>query len=110
MRKAQKQEILDFIESLHQAHEEIKAALQQNNLILVQNMLAECQEFAISLGENIEKLEGEGHVTVSCIEEYCETIFHTYKKIADNQFHGKQQLRVFPDHKYTCRKARSICY
>ena len=86
MRKAQKQEILDFIESLHQAHEEIKAALQQNNLILVQNMLAECQEFAISLGENIEKLEGEGHVTVSCIEEYCETIFHTYKKIADNQF------------------------
>ena len=86
MRKAQKQEILEFIESLHQAHEEIKAALQQNNLILVQNMLAECQEFAISLGENIEKLEGEGHVTVSCIEEYCETIFHTYKKIADNQF------------------------
>lgn len=85
MRKAQKQEILEFIESLHQAHEEIKAALQQNNLILVQNMLAECQEFAISLGENIEKLEGEGHVTVSCIEEYCETIFHTYKKIADNQ-------------------------
>lgn len=86
MRKAQKQEILEFIESLHQAHEEIKAALQQNNLILVQNMLAECQEFAISLGENIEKLEGEGHATVSCIEEYCETIFHTYKKIADNQF------------------------
>ena len=29
MRKAQKQEVLDFIGSLHQAHKEIKEALEQ---------------------------------------------------------------------------------
>ena len=40
MRKAQKQKILDFIHSLHQAHEEIKEAirLQQQNNDLPYNM------------------------------------------------------------------------
>lgn len=79
MRNAQKQEVLGCIESLHQAHEEIKNALNGNNYGRVQNMLSQCQEFAISLGENIEKREGEGHVTVSCLEEYCETLYHVYE-------------------------------
>lgn len=83
MRNAQKQEVLGVIESLHQAHEEIKMALIQNNRVLAQNMLAECQEFAITLGENIEKLEGEEHTTISRIEEYCETLFHVYEELTD---------------------------
>lgn len=85
MRSAQKQETLEVIESLHQAHEEIKEAFMQNNIVPAQKMLAECQEFAISLGESIEKLEGEGHATISCIEEYCETLFHIYEELSDSQ-------------------------
>lgn len=85
MRKAQKQEVLDFINSLHQAHMEIKQALHQNDCDLARNMLAECQEFAVSLGENIEKLEGEGRITVSCVEEYCETLFYCYEKAGQGQ-------------------------
>ncbi len=78
MRKAQKQEVLDLIQSLYQAHEEIKEALAQRNSILAQNMIAECQEFAVSLGESIEQIEGEGHTTVSYIEAYCETLYHIH--------------------------------
>ena len=81
MRNAQKQEVLDCIESLHQAHEEIKNALNGGNYSLVQNMLGQCQEFAVSLGENIEKLEGQGHATVACLEEYCETLYHVYEEL-----------------------------
>ena len=44
MRKAQKQEIMNIINSLFQAHEEIKKAIEQKNQILAQNMLAECQD------------------------------------------------------------------
>lgn len=80
MRKAHKQEVLSCIGSLHQAHEEIIEALKKNNTALVRNMLSECQEFAVSLGESIEKLEGEGHVTVSHLESYCETLFHVYEE------------------------------
>lgn len=48
MRKAQKQEVLEFIDSLHQAHTEVKDALQQHKYDVAQNMLGECQEFAES--------------------------------------------------------------
>ncbi len=86
MRSAQKHEVLDLIESLHQAHEEIQEALKQKRITLAQNMLAECQEFAVSLGENIERLEQEGHITVSCVEEYCETLFHVHEELENNQY------------------------
>lgn len=85
MRKAQKQEMLEFINSLHQAHIEIRGALNQRNYDIAQNMLGECQEFAVTLGENIEKIEGEGHITVSRVEEYCETLFRVFKEITDGQ-------------------------
>ncbi len=85
MRKVQKQEILEFINSLHQAHVEVKEALRHGNYDSVRNMLSECQEFAVALGENIEEIEGEGHITVSHLEEYCETLFQIFEKIKDGQ-------------------------
>lgn len=81
MRKAQKQQISDFIESLRQAHEEIQKALGQRKIEPAQNMLSECQEFAVALGETIEQAEGGGHTTVSFIEDYCETLFHIYQEL-----------------------------
>ncbi len=84
MRKAQKQEVIEFINSLYQAHEEIKDALERENFNLVQNMLGECQEFAVALGESIERFEGKDHVTISYIEEYCEFLFYVYNDISNN--------------------------
>lgn len=81
MRKAEKKEVLNFINSFYRAHEEIKEALGQKKMLSVQNMLNECQEFAIQLGETIEKLEGEEHVTVTYVEEYCETLFCVFEKV-----------------------------
>jgi len=57
-------------------------------------MLAECQEFAVSLGENIEKLEGEGHVTVSCIEEYCEALFHIFEDISNGTIDNNRISKI----------------
>lgn len=84
MREAQKQEILGLIDNLHHVHEEIKKSLEQNNLILAQDMISEAQQSAISLGEKIEKTEGEGHRTVTCLEEYCELLFCVYEDINKN--------------------------
>lgn len=90
MRKAQKQKILGIIESLHQVHEEIKKALEQNNVILVQDMISVAQESAIALGENIEKAEGEGHITVLGIEEYCELLFRVFEDINNNNVNANK--------------------
>lgn len=94
MRKAQKEEILDFINSLHQAHEEIKEALKQKNVMLMQNMISEAQEFAVSLGTIIEKLEGEGHMTVSYIEEYCEILFRIFEDVSKNELNENKVYKV----------------
>lgn len=88
MRIARKREVLECIESLHQAHEEIRQALSKNDAKLAQTMLGECQEFAVNLGEFIEQLEGEGHVTVSYLEKYCETLFHVYEEIGQGDSNG----------------------
>lgn len=82
MRGVQKQKVLDFIDSLHQAHEEIKGALEEKNIVLVQQMLNECQQFAYELGGIIEQQEGEGHITVVFLEEYCEMLFRVYEEMA----------------------------
>lgn len=88
MRKAQKQELLDAIGSLHQNHEEIKKALEWNNLALAQDMISGTQGSAISIGETIEKTEGEDHTTVSHIEEYCECLFRFFEDIEKNDFNA----------------------
>ncbi len=94
MRKAQRQEILNFIDSLHQAHGEIKEALKEKNYAQAQNMLSECQEFAVTLGENIEQSEGEGHVTVSYVEEYCETLFHVFEALQDQPVNENKEYKI----------------
>lgn len=88
MRKAQKQEILEALTSLGQAHEEIRGVLRGTGSVLtekvprIQRMLGECQDFAISLGETIERLEGEEHAAVLHIGAYCETVYEVYEKIS----------------------------
>ncbi len=83
MRKRQKQEMLGFIDSLWQAHKEIRTALCQQKYSLVLNMLCECQEFAVAFGENIEELEGENCITVSFVERYCETLFLVFEEVRE---------------------------
>ena len=81
MRKEQKQAVLDYIKNFQKAHEEIQKAMDRKDYASTRKMLAECQGFAISLGGLIENAEGEGHKTVSCLEEYCEALFHVYQEI-----------------------------
>ena len=81
MKKAQRQKVFEALNSLAQAHEEIKEELCCKNGIQIQNLLSECQEFAISLGKYIEELEGKDHVTVKNLESYCETLYEIYTKI-----------------------------
>lgn len=94
MRIAQKQEIKECLNSLKQAHEEIRGALIRQQKSQVQNMLSQCQEFAVSLGEIIEKFEGEGHITVTYLEEYCEVLFRVYGEINDSRVNENKLYKL----------------
>lgn len=95
MRNAQKQEILEALKSLSQAHEEIKAELHRRDIRNILCMLSQCQEFAVSLGECIEKAEGEGHATVISIESYCETLYEVYTEIGENDGSGINENKIY---------------
>ncbi len=81
MRTVQKRNILEMIHTLHQAHDEIKRNMESKQYILAQDMLIQCQECAISIGTEIETSEGEGFVTVSHIEEYCDVLYQVHEEL-----------------------------
>lgn len=78
MRKAQKQQAEEILRLLARVHEGIKHSIETNKTDSALDMLAQCQESAINLGEMIEETEGNGTKTVSCLEEYCERVYQIY--------------------------------
>lgn len=80
MRKAQKRQVEDFVESLRQAHVEIKKAILNKNTLALE-LLEQCQDGAIRLGTMIETLEGEEFGTVPLLEDYCEIVYQIHEEI-----------------------------
>ncbi len=85
MRKKQKQRAEDFVILLGQAHDEIKKILEIKNYKQAMDLLIQCQEGAIKLGELIETTEGEQFVTIPLLEDYCELVYQIHQKIGQNQ-------------------------
>ena len=81
MRKAQKKDILDMIQTLHEAHEEIKNHIDRNNTISAQDLLAQCQECAVSIGNAIETMEKKDCITISYIQDYCDLVYQIYEAL-----------------------------
>ena len=81
MRREQKKQAEDFAKLLGQAHEEIRKAIENKNTPIAMDLLAQCQEGAIQLGNLIEATEGEGFVTISLLESYCELVYSIYGEL-----------------------------
>jgi len=80
MRKRQQKQLLELIKTI----EEAQAA----------DLYADCQECAISIGEYIEQVEGEGTQTVSLLEDYCELVYRASIGEAGSNALKKQLQRV----------------
>ena len=85
MRMAQKKQVENFIKLLEQAHKEIKRLIENKEFWAARELLGQCQEGALNLGNLIEKTEGDGAVSISLIEEYCEILYQLYETIEQNQ-------------------------
>lgn len=71
MRKYKKQELINCIKTLKEAHK--KAEYLDDS---VRNeIFSQCQEMAIQVGMEIDRIEGEGTCAVSYLEEYCEEVY-----------------------------------
>lgn len=85
MRRAQKRQAEDFLKVLLQAHDEIKRTIEKDAIPTALQLLGDCQDGAISLGNLIEQSEGEDFVTVSLLEGYCERLYELYVVLAEGQ-------------------------
>ena len=72
MKRSEKKVIFDILDTISEAHIEYK---KYKNDKEGENILAACQECAISIGNAIEKSEGEGTESVSLLERYCEDLY-----------------------------------
>lgn len=75
MREFQKQQLKDIFKEIHIVHQRSRDRLAEKEYQTVRNLLADCQETVIQIGEFIENLEGTGTDAVSCLERYCEELY-----------------------------------
>ena len=65
MRKKQKEQVENFIGLLKQAHGQLKKIMEKQDFSEALELLEECQNGAIAMGNLIENTEGEGCRTIS---------------------------------------------
>ncbi len=75
MRRHQQNQILELIQTLHEATGQFKQLALHKDFPLAMTLLADCQNVAAQIGNFIEETEGEGTQTVALLEEYCEDLF-----------------------------------
>lgn len=84
MRNADKESILQLLQTVHKVHREIKKQIEDKEFTIAKDLLSQCQEAAISVGNIIEETEGENCITVSYLEEYCELLYQAYERLEDS--------------------------
>lgn len=94
MRKAVKNNLLEIFKTIYEAHEIVKGFIDKKEYENAQNLLADCQDTAIQLGNLIEESEGEGFVTVSFLEEYCEALYEAATNLSEESNGHKVQKQL----------------
>lgn len=88
MRQHIKKELLKTIQMLMEANDTIQDYSGMKDSV-ISDMLVNCQQCAIQVGERIEYFEGDGTVVVSLLEEYCELIYQLSLTLDDTKKTGK---------------------
>lgn len=84
MRKHQQRQLLELMKTIHEANNLIKKYIDNKNYGDAIKLLIDCQEAAVSIGNTIEKLEGEGTATVAHLEKFCDILYQVASSLEDN--------------------------
>ncbi len=75
MRKYIRQKILRETAEITGRHSQIEQSVLKENYDIVQNLLMQCQEDAIWIGNAIDEKEPEGSAVIKRLENYCEALY-----------------------------------
>ena len=90
MRRFLKKELLGIIKQLDKANEAMQKKVHLLSADQIINVLTECQQSAIAVGNRIDETEGEGTDTVTLLEEYCEELYSLSLEVGD----AKQVVKI----------------
>lgn len=85
MRRQRKLQAIELFTQMEQAHEQIRKYVEQENVTSALMLLEDCQTSGISVGTLIENVEGEGHPTITLLEEYCELVYVLHTKLKNEE-------------------------
>lgn len=94
MRKAQKEQILEMISTLGEAHAVIKNHIENKEFDTGFVLLEDCQQAAISIGGLIEETEGEDHSSVRTLEQYCDRVYQVGQGIAEDDMSAQKAYQL----------------
>lgn len=94
MNKTLKQNILDSIHIMYEAHGIIEKLYREKNDGELEEVLANCQEMAISIGNTIEESEGVLLGVIKSLEEYCEELYQTALNCRANNMSSKLKKKL----------------
>ena len=95
MRKYIKEQCIEALKILDEAFWEIKRNLDSADQTAALQLLGDCQESAVTVGNMIEEAEGEGTKVVSLLEEYCEQLWsfsQDINNLADISRYEKKEI------------------
>ena len=84
MRKNVKENLIDIIPTILDAHEIALKYAKSGEIDLVMSVFTECQEAMVKIGEVIEENEGENHKTIEFLQSYCDELYEVSLVIAEN--------------------------
>lgn len=93
MRRAVKEQILQLLQTLQEAHKEIAVCLQKGDVEQAKGILAECQDCAVLIGNTVEQSESDAVGIVPKLENYCELLFRVHTELTKEEYHGMKQLQ-----------------
>ena len=86
MRRRKKQQILNLMKTMQKANQRLSLLYNKSNKDDIISILADEQESALLIGNQIEETEGEEEPAVSVLEEYCELIWILTQEKDEKQY------------------------
>lgn len=83
MSKLFRRQIFSIWESLQEAQQVLGGLLERGQMGEMAGLLADCQDGAIAIGNQIEAVYGEGTKSVQALEGYCETLYDMAEGMED---------------------------
>ncbi|WP_434752915.1 hypothetical protein [Paenibacillus amylolyticus] len=93
MRKYQQKQILNIVKSIYEVINEINRQFLNRNFSTVINLLIDCQNAVVQIGEFIEKLEGDDTQTVKLLTDYHKSLYDVAVVIETTDVRFTSQLK-----------------